>query len=67
MSHHPIIWRTSSFSDGSQNCVQLADVGATVYVRDSKHPADGHLSFTRSELAAFVAAARAGEYDGLAG
>jgi hypothetical protein len=35
-------------------------------VRDSKHPEAGHLSFTRSELAAFVAAVKAGEIDDLA-
>ena len=34
-------------------------------LRDSKDPKAGHLTFTRTELAALVAAARAGELDDL--
>jgi hypothetical protein len=68
MTHtpHPTSWRKSSYSANGTNCVELADAGATVYVRDSKHPEAGHLTFTRTELAALVAAARAGELDHLA-
>jgi hypothetical protein len=36
-----------------------------VLVRDSKNPEAGHLTFTRSEIAALVAAARSGELDDL--
>jgi hypothetical protein len=60
--HH---WRKSSYSVGTQNCVELADNGDALLVRDSKHPTGGHLSFTRSELAALVAAAKVGELDDL--
>jgi hypothetical protein len=35
-------------------------------MRDSKHPDAGHLTFSRSEVAALVAAAKAGELDDLA-
>jgi hypothetical protein len=61
MSHHT--WRKSTYSVTAANCVELATVGATVLLRDSKHPEAGHLTFTRSELAALVAAARSGELD----
>jgi hypothetical protein len=67
MSHPPTpTWRKSSYSINGANCVELADTGDAVLVRDSKHPEAGHLTFDRAELAAFVAAARAGELDHLA-
>jgi hypothetical protein len=58
-------WRKSTRSVSTQNCVELAIAGNDVLIRDSKHPEQGHLTFTRPELAAFVAAARAGELDHL--
>jgi hypothetical protein len=58
-------WRKSSYSASGTNCVELADAGETVLLRDSKHPDEGHLTVARSELAAFVAACRAGELDDL--
>jgi hypothetical protein len=65
MSHHPTSWRKSSYSVNGTQCVELAEAGRAVWVRDSKRPGHGHLAFSRSELAAFVAACRAGEYDDL--
>jgi hypothetical protein len=65
MSQHPTHWRKSSYSSSQNNCVELADTGATILVRDSKHPDGGHLRFTRAELAAFVAGCKASEYDDL--
>jgi hypothetical protein len=62
---HSTRWRKSSFSTTASNCVELADVGSAVLMRDSKHPEGGALGFTRAELAAFVAGAKAGEYDDL--
>jgi hypothetical protein len=60
-------WRKSSFSsDNGGDCVELADLrGGEVGLRDSKHPEQGHLVFTRSEIAAWVAGAKAGEFDDL--
>jgi hypothetical protein len=58
-------WRKSSFSGPQQNCVELATADQDVLVRDSKHPEAGYLKFARSELAALVASARAGELDDL--
>jgi hypothetical protein len=62
---HPDRWRKSTFSSNNANCVELAEAGAGVLIRDSKHPSAGHLRLARSEVAALVAAARAGELDDL--
>jgi hypothetical protein len=58
-------WRKASASSANSQCVELADAGPDVLVRDSKHPDQGHLSFARAELAALIAAAKAGELDDL--
>jgi hypothetical protein len=58
-------WRKSSYSAASNNCVELATTPGAVHVRDSKHPEAGYLTFAPAELAALVAAARAGELDDL--
>jgi hypothetical protein len=58
-------WRKSSYSVDATNCVELADAGDTCLMRDSKHPDQGHLTFTSAELGALVAAAKAGELDDL--
>jgi hypothetical protein len=61
------VWRTSSFTH-SDNCVEVADLGdGLVGVRDDKLGDDSPvLSFTRAEMAAFLAGAKAGEFDDLA-
>ena len=60
-----IQFRKSTFSDNN-GCVELADVGdGTVAVRDSKDPSGPVLRFTRHEMAAWVAGAKAGEFDDL--
>lgn len=59
-------WRTSSFSVNATACVEVADAGNGVFVRDSKQPDQGHLTFTRAELAAFISGCKAGEFDDLA-
>ncbi|MFC4909034.1 DUF397 domain-containing protein [Actinomadura gamaensis] len=48
-----INWRKSSYSSesgGGGTCVELADLGTTVGVRDSKNPRAGHLALTRTNL-----------------
>jgi hypothetical protein len=67
MSSTHTTWRKSSFSASVQNCVELATAGPDALLRDSKHPEAGHLTFTRTELAALVAAASAGELDDMSG
>jgi hypothetical protein len=63
MTPTPTTWRKSSYSINAGNCVELAAADDDVLLRDSKHPEAGHLTFTRAELAAFIAAASAGELD----
>jgi hypothetical protein len=57
-------WRKSSFSgNGGANCVEVADDGENVYVRNSKNPAAAVASFTQSEWRAFISGAQNREFD----
>ena len=59
-------WRKSSFSGANGgDCVEIADTGSTLLVRNSKLVGAGSIPFTRSELAAFIAGCKAGEFDDL--
>lgn len=62
-------WRKSTYShgaNGGDDCVEVADLSSgRVGVRDSKNPDGGHLTFSRTELAAWITAAKAGEFDDL--
>lgn len=58
----PVQWRRSSRCDGGQ-CVEVAFTQAHALVRDSKDAPGPVLSFTPAEWDAFVAGARAGEFD----
>lgn len=57
-------WRKSSYSQGSNSCVEAADgaPGEQVWVRDSKNPDGPVLKFTSAEWKAFVAGVRDGEF-----
>ncbi|MEU6279620.1 DUF397 domain-containing protein [Streptomyces sp. NPDC047028] len=59
-----IQWRKSSFSEQSGNCLELAVVDGQVLVRESDDPGVV-VTTTRAKLAAFLAGARAGEFDDL--
>ncbi|MFJ3724964.1 DUF397 domain-containing protein [Streptomyces sp. NPDC090045] len=49
-------WRTSTFSGGNNECVQVADnVPHLVPVRDSKRPAGPVIGFTPDAWRSFVA------------
>jgi DNA-binding sugar fermentation-stimulating protein len=65
MSTPPPAWRKSSYSVNTGQCVELADTGCDVLVRDSKHPEQGHFTLAHSELAAFITGVKAGEFDHL--
>jgi hypothetical protein len=66
MSNHPEVkWRKASFSDASQTCVEVAESGDGILLRDSKNPDQGHFTFARAEIAAFIAGVKAGEFDDL--
>ncbi|MER7226426.1 DUF397 domain-containing protein [Streptomyces rubradiris] len=56
-------WVKASASDGRDDCVELADLGENVAVRNSRDPEGPALIFTRSELAAFVDGSKKGEFD----
>jgi hypothetical protein len=58
-------WRKSSCSSGATgNCVEVASADDAVGVRDSKQHGRGPvLEFTRTEWAAFLRAAKDGEFD----
>lgn len=58
-------WRISSFSGSNGSCVAVADHEGTALVRNSNHPDRVMLSLSTGAMAAFVDAAKAGEYDDL--
>ena len=62
-----IAWEKSSDSFSNGNCVEVAEDGGRVLVRDSKHPGGPVLAFTRAEWEAFLKGAKRGEFDGLPG
>lgn len=66
MKNHQIAgtWRKSSFSGANGNCVEVAPLadGGTA-IRDSKDPNGPALFFTKAEMDAFLAGAKAGEFD----
>ncbi|WP_075021128.1 DUF397 domain-containing protein [Actinomadura madurae] len=51
-----LTWRKSSYSsDGtSTQCVELAEMGGAIGVRDSKNPGGGHLIFAPKTFATLV-------------
>ncbi|MFI1380784.1 DUF397 domain-containing protein [Embleya sp. NPDC020886] len=59
------VWIKASASNQNGTCVELADLPEGVAMRDSKNPALPALRYTRDELAAFIAGAKAGEFDHL--
>jgi hypothetical protein len=62
-----LAWRKSKASNPSGACVEVAPLpDGQVAVRNSRHPSGPALIYTRAEIAAFLAGARAGEFDDLA-
>ena len=60
-------WKKSSHSSANGSCVEIADPGdGAVFIRNSKVPERGRLTFPAASMADFVAACAAGELDDLA-
>ncbi|GAA3847214.1 DUF397 domain-containing protein [Saccharothrix violaceirubra] len=63
-----VTWRKSARSGALGNCVEIAELaGGDVAVRNSRFPDGPALVYTRSEITAFVAGIKDGEFDDLAG
>ena len=59
-----LAWRKSSYSEGGGECVETAVLpDRRVAVRDSKQPDGAILLYAPGEWRAFVAGAKAGEFD----
>jgi hypothetical protein len=59
-----LVWRTSSHTADGNQCVEVAVLpDERVAVRDSKHPDEAILIYTPAEWRAFIAGAKAGEFD----
>ncbi|MDX3855926.1 DUF397 domain-containing protein [Streptomyces sp. AK02-01A] len=59
-------WIKSTASQGTGNCVEVADLkDGSVAFRNSRFPQGPALVYTESEVAAFVAGVKAGEFDDL--
>ena len=57
------VWRKSARSNGSGDCVEVADLGSAVGVRDSKNPTGPALEFSHGEFQAFIRSVKAGTFD----
>lgn len=58
------VWRASSYSGASGNCVEVADLpNGHRAVRDSKDSTGPVLTFTAAEWAAVTAGVRSGDFD----
>lgn len=51
-------WRKSSYSGGSNDCVEVRTQPAFSAVRDTKNRDQGHLAFAQEEWTAALAAAK---------
>jgi hypothetical protein len=63
-----VTWRKSRHSGQIGNCVETTALDSgEIALRNSRYPSGPALIFTRDEMAAFLAGAKDGEFDDLAG
>ncbi|WP_078841650.1 DUF397 domain-containing protein [Streptomyces acidiscabies] len=58
---HALIWRKSSYSAETSNCLEIAgpwQSPTTIHIRDSKTPTTPHLTFPHSAWAHFLTQVR---------
>ncbi|WP_189857585.1 DUF397 domain-containing protein [Streptomyces poonensis] len=59
-------WMKSRYSNAEGNCVEVAPLAdGSIAVRNSRHPDGPALVYTPTEMAAFLAGAKDGEFDHL--
>jgi hypothetical protein len=58
-------WRISSFSGTNGSCVELAETADGVAVRNSNARDAGTIHLTKEQFSAWLAGAKAGEFDDL--
>jgi Domain of unknown function (DUF397) len=56
------LWRKSTYSGGNGSCVEIANLGMAVAVRDSKDPGGPKLIFAADEWRSFTGSIKAGEH-----
>ena len=64
MNNHDLaVWKKSTRSTDQGNCVEVATLGTTHAIRDSKNPTGPALKFTTAAWSAFTTGIRTGEFD----
>lgn len=58
------LYRKSSYSGANNECVEIAELGPWVGVRDSKDPTGPTLCFAADDFAAFLTDVRNGSFTG---
>ena len=58
MDRQDLDWRKASYSNGSGNCVEVADTARVVLVRDTTDRDGGTLTFTTDAWRAFLGTLR---------
>lgn len=62
-NHDLVVWTKSTHSTDQGNCVEVAALGTTRAIRDSKNPTGPALKFTTAAWSAFTTGIRTGEFD----